>query len=208
MNNSGVGIGGWFVDQTEEQWDRVIDTNLKGAFLVTREVARWLQAAKQPDSIINVASIQGLRQASLVGPHAVSSADLVQLTKVMALELARHDIRVNVIAPGFIPVTATRDSCESPAGQQMLTRIPQRRFVQPQDLDGVLLLPVSDASLRVTGTVIAVDGVTSSASSDGSIRPVFRLAHARWTLGGCGLDSRRAGPVRVLAVRSQDETAG
>ena len=158
VNNSGIGTSGWVLDQTEEQWDSVLDTNLKGSFLVATEVARRLRDAKRGGSIINITSIQGLRQGAFVAPYSVSKAGLVQLTKVMALELARYQIRVNALAPGFIRTDVNVEFCDSAAGLAMLKRIPQRRFAQLEDLDGPLLLLASDASQLMTGTVIPIDG--------------------------------------------------
>jgi NAD(P)-dependent dehydrogenase (short-subunit alcohol dehydrogenase family) len=156
VNNSGVTSSAELLEQTEEQWDAVVDTNLRGAFLVATEVARHMRAAG--GSIINVSSILGLRQAGHVASYAVSKAGLVQLTKVMALELARYAIRVNALAPGYIETDLNRAFWASAAGAAMLKRIPQRRLGQPQDLDGPLLLLASDASRYMTGSIIAIDG--------------------------------------------------
>ncbi|HLY53977.1 MAG TPA: glucose 1-dehydrogenase [Stellaceae bacterium] len=158
INNSGVAVTRSFLDQTEEDWDKVLDTNLKGAFLVGGEVARQMRAHRRPGSIINIASVLGLRQAGGVASYAVSKAGLIQLTKVMALELARFNIRVNAIAPGYIATELNRDFLESDAGTAILKRVPQRQFGTPQDLDGVLLLLASDASRLMTGSVLVVDG--------------------------------------------------
>lgn len=158
VNNSGTTSSAAFLDQSEAAWDSVLDTNLKGAFLVAREAARSMRDANRGGSIINISSILGLRQVGHVAPYAVSKAGLVQLTKVMALELARFDIRVNAMAPGYIETDLNRDFWASPAGIAMLTRIPQRRLGRPEDLDGALLLLASDASRYMTGSVIAIDG--------------------------------------------------
>jgi NAD(P)-dependent dehydrogenase (short-subunit alcohol dehydrogenase family) len=101
VNNAGITSVGPVLEQTEEEWDSVIDTNLKGSFLVATEVARTLRTLKRGGSIINIASILGMRQSASVAPYAVSKAGLIQLTKILALELARFSIRVNSIAPGF-----------------------------------------------------------------------------------------------------------
>jgi NAD(P)-dependent dehydrogenase (short-subunit alcohol dehydrogenase family) len=158
VNNSGVTSVAAVLEETEEQWDAVLDTNLKGAFLVATEVARHMRAEKRAGSIINIASILGLRQSAQVAPYAVSKAGLVQLTKVMALELARFGIRVNALAPGYIKTDLNREYWQSPAGEALLKRIPQRRLGQIQDLDGALLLLASDASNYMTGSVISIDG--------------------------------------------------
>ena len=91
-------------------------------------------------------------------PYAVSKAGIVQMTKSLALEWARHNIRVNAIAPGYIETDLNRDFLESEGGQTLMKRIPQRRFGKPEDLEGTLLLLASDASDFMTGEVVAVDG--------------------------------------------------
>lgn len=158
VNNSGITINGPILDQTEAQWDQVNDTNLKGAFLVAAEVARLMKDQDGGGSIINIASILGLRQAGLVTPYAVSKAGLIQLTKSMALELARYRIRVNALAPGYFATDINKDVWDTPIGQALVKRIPQRRTGQMHDLDGPLLLLASDASSYMTGSVLAVDG--------------------------------------------------
>jgi NAD(P)-dependent dehydrogenase (short-subunit alcohol dehydrogenase family) len=158
VNNAGVTSNHGLLDETEEQWDAVVDTNLKGAFLVATEVARHMRAASRGGSIINIASILGLRQAGHVAPYAASKAGLVQLTKVMALEWARFAIRVNALAPGYIETDLNREFWGSPASAALVKRIPQRRLGQPEDLDGALLLLASDASRYMTGSIVAIDG--------------------------------------------------
>jgi len=158
VNNSGVTLSAEVLEHSETQWDHILDTNLKGAFLVASEVARQMREQNRGGSIINISSILGLRQAGHVAAYAVSKAGLVQLTKVMALELARFGIRVNALAPGYIETDLNREFWASPAGAAMLKRIPQRRLGRPEDLDGALLLLASDASCYMTGSIIAVDG--------------------------------------------------
>lgn len=158
VNNAGVVSSGAALDQTEEDWDAVIDTNLKGMFLMAQATMRRMRDDKRGGSIINIASILGLRQAGAVLPYAVSKAGVIQMTKTFALEVARHNIRVNAIAPGYIATDLNREFFESPAGQDMIRRIPQRRLGNQEDLDGPLLLLASDHSRYMTGSVITVDG--------------------------------------------------
>jgi NAD(P)-dependent dehydrogenase (short-subunit alcohol dehydrogenase family) len=112
----------------------------------------------QGGSIVNVASVLGLRVIAQVPAYAASKAALVQLTKAMALELARHRIRVNALAPGYIETGINRAFFASDAGQALIKRIPQRRIGTPQDLDGPLLLLASEAGAYMTGAIVAVDG--------------------------------------------------
>jgi NAD(P)-dependent dehydrogenase (short-subunit alcohol dehydrogenase family) len=158
VNNSGVTETVPLLDQTEEGWDRVLDTNLKGAFAVATEVARQMVGARRGGAIVNIASVVGLRQGGQLTAYATSKAALVQLTKQMALEWARYGIRVNALAPGYIETDFNRDFFQSPAGEAMIKRIPQRRLGQPADLDGALMLLLSDAAAYITGAVLPVDG--------------------------------------------------
>lgn len=158
INNSGLTANAAWLDQSESDWDNVLDTNLKGAFLMSSAFGRRWKAAGRPGSIINISSILGLRQAGGVGPYAVSKSGLIQMTKTMAFELARYSIRVNAIAPGYIETDINRGFWELPTGQAMLKRIPQRRLGRAEDLDGVVQLLASDASAYITGIVIPVDG--------------------------------------------------
>lgn len=158
INNAGVSVGKPALEQGESDWDQVLDTNLKGAWLVCTEAARRWVAAGRGGSIVNVASILGERVASGLAPYAASKAGLLQLTKALAMEWARHAIRVNALAPGYIETDLTREFLHSESGARMAARIPQRRFADPQDLDGAMLLLASSAGRRMTGTVVAVDG--------------------------------------------------
>jgi NAD(P)-dependent dehydrogenase (short-subunit alcohol dehydrogenase family) len=158
VNNAGVASQQKFVDAEEAAWDTVLDTNLKGAWLMSRALARHAIAAGRPAAIVNVASILGLRTASEVSAYAVSKAGLLHLTQVLALELARHRIRVNALAPGYIETDLNRGFLQSEAGKALVKRVPQRRAGVPEDLRGALLLLAGDASRYMTGSVIVVDG--------------------------------------------------
>jgi NAD(P)-dependent dehydrogenase (short-subunit alcohol dehydrogenase family) len=158
VNNAGVTVTKPLLEQTEEDWDSVVGTNLKGGWMVAQEAARRLVAAKKGGSIINIASILGERVAGGVAPYAISKAGLVQMTKAMALELARYDIRVNAILPGYVVTDLNRDFLLGAGGEKLRSRIPTRRFGQLEDLDGPVLLLASAAGRHMTGSVLAVDG--------------------------------------------------
>ncbi|MEG0053089.1 MAG: SDR family oxidoreductase [Comamonas sp.] len=158
VNNAGVTVTRPLLEQTEADFDSVLDTNLKGNWLVATEAARRMVAAGQGGSIINVASILGERVAGGVAPYAISKAGVIQATKAMALELARHRIRVNALLPGYVVTDLNRDFLHSDAGDKLRVRIPSRRFGEMTDLDGPLLLLASDAGAAMSGSTVAVDG--------------------------------------------------
>jgi len=158
VNNAGIVREGAALEQNESDWDAVIDTNLKGMFLLAQAAAKGMKERGTGGSIINIASILGLRQAGGVLPYAVSKAGVVQMTKVLALEWARYGIRVNAIAPGYFNTDLNSDLWETDLGKAMLKRVPQRRLGQLEDLDGPLLLLASDAGAYMTGSIIVVDG--------------------------------------------------
>ncbi len=158
VNNAGITNSKPLLDQTEADIDAILDTNLKGAMLVAVEAARRMRDAGTAGAIVNIASILGLRQGGHVTPYAVSKAGIIQMTKQLALELARHSIRVNAIAPGYFETELNSDFFDTPAGAALVKRVPQRRLGRLTDLDGVLLLLVSEASAYMTGSVVTVDG--------------------------------------------------
>ncbi len=157
INNAGVASGNSALDVTDREWRRVLDTNLDGAWIVAQECARRMRDSGG-GTIINTASILGCRVSSGVAPYAISKAGIVQMTKALALELARYNIRVNAIAPGYIATELNDTFLQSDAGQAILKRVPMRRFGTMQDLDGPVLLLASDASAYMTGAVIPIDG--------------------------------------------------
>ena len=158
VNNAGVVHSAPALEQSEADWDAVLDTNLKGVFLVAQAAAKAMRASSRGGTIINVASILGVRQAAAVLPYGVSKAGVIQMTKVLALELARFNVRVNALVPGYFDTELNRDFWSTDAGQALIRRVPQRRLGRPADLDGPLLLLASDASSFMTGSVLAVDG--------------------------------------------------
>ncbi|MCZ6509793.1 MAG: glucose 1-dehydrogenase [Alphaproteobacteria bacterium] len=159
VNNAGIPSAGRAIEMPEDEWDRVLDTNLKGAWLMAREVGRHMVEHETAGRIVNISSIIGVGTAAKrVLAYSVSKAGLVSLTKTMALELADKGICVNAIAPGYIETELNSDFLQSPAGQRIATRVPIGRFGETGDLDGVLLLLAGPAARYITGSVFTVDG--------------------------------------------------
>lgn len=164
INNAGTAVAKPLLEHTVGDWDRVIETNLKGAWLMAQEVARHMVRLGHGGSIINTGSILGLMATQQVPSYCASKAAVLHLTRAMAVELAPHGIRVNAIAPGYFESEMTHDYLASDAGRAMVKRIPLRRTGAPGDLDGVLLLLASDAGAYITGAVMTVDGGQSVGS--------------------------------------------
>lgn len=158
VNNAGISEAVPALSMSVQNWDRVLDTNLKGVFLVAQAAARRMQADGRGGSIVNVASILGHRVAGNLASYAASKAGVVRLTEALALEWARFGIRVNSLCPGYIETDLNREFFASDAGKALIRRIPQRRLGAPSDLDGALLLLASDAGRYMTGSSITVDG--------------------------------------------------
>lgn len=158
INNAGVTATNKALELELSDFDPIMEVNLKGAWLVAQKTAQRLVAAGKPGTIVNIASILGERVAGGVLAYTISKAGLVQMTKALALEWARHEIRVNALAPGYIETDINRDFMASDAGKRILLKVPQRRLGQMGDLDGPLLLLASDASRFMTGSIVPVDG--------------------------------------------------
>jgi NAD(P)-dependent dehydrogenase (short-subunit alcohol dehydrogenase family) len=165
VNNAGVEAGvETYLTLAEDGWDNVLETNLKGLWLMSREFSSRTAAAGAQRSIINISSILAGRQQKGVFPYAVSKAGVNQATKIMALEGAKLGIRVNALAPGYIYTNVSKALLDSDQADDVVRSIPQRRFGEFNDLDGPLLLLASDASAHMTGSVVVVDGGHSVSS--------------------------------------------
>ncbi len=158
INNAGIAIEKLSTEQTEADWDAVINANLKGAYFLATEMARRMIARKQEGNIVNVASVLGQSVMKFLSPYTISKAGIIQATKAMALELAGQRIRVNALAPGYIDTEMNHEFWATPAGEKLTKRIPQRRVGAESDLDGAIMLLASGASRYMTGSVVTVDG--------------------------------------------------
>jgi NAD(P)-dependent dehydrogenase (short-subunit alcohol dehydrogenase family) len=158
INNAG--IGGETVpalDVTREGWERVVATNLSAPFFAAQTFARGIVQRGGSGTIVNIASIVGLRTGGSLSAYAASKAGLIHLTRILALEWARHGIRVNALAPGYIRTELNAEFLDV-ASDAIAKRIPQRRIGTLDDIEGPLLFFASQASTYVTGTVLPVDG--------------------------------------------------
>jgi NAD(P)-dependent dehydrogenase (short-subunit alcohol dehydrogenase family) len=158
VNNSGITGRKPFLETSGAEWDEVLQTNLRGAFLMCREFARAAVAAGRGGRIVNVASILGLRTIKGVVPYCTSKAGMVHMTAVLAMELGPQGITVNALAPGYVETDLNRDFLRGPAGARIAGRVPLGRIGAAEDLDGALLLLVSDAGRFITGVTLPVDG--------------------------------------------------
>lgn len=158
INNAGVANPKGFLDLTEDDWDKVMGANFKGVRLVGREAARRLIEDNKPGSIINIGSILAHGAQPQQSAYAASKAAVVQLTKVMSLELFRHDIRVNALCPGYFRTEMNEGFFGSEAGKAYIARTPGHRLGELSELTLPLLMFASSASGFTTGTSLMVDG--------------------------------------------------
>ena len=158
VNNAGIAINKPLLEHKDEDWARVLSTNLTGAFTVARETARQMLRHGVKGRIVNIASIAARQAFSGLHGYAASKAGLEQLTRTLAVELGASGIAVNAIAPGYVETELTTDFLHSDAGEKLRRRVPLSRFGEPADLDGALLLLAGPGGRYMTGAVVTVDG--------------------------------------------------
>lgn len=167
VNNCGVSSTQRLLDVTEEDYNYVMDTNLRGAFFMAQQVARRMVARHKGDPkkehrIVNIASVAGLRVMPQIGVYCMSKAGVVQMTKAMAVEWGKYGINVNAICPGFISTEHNEDYFETDSGKKLLGLLPRQRTGKPEDLDGLLLLLAAEETHFINGAIItADDGMTA-----------------------------------------------
>jgi 2-deoxy-D-gluconate 3-dehydrogenase len=158
VNNAGILRLSPFLDFKEDDWDRVMDVNLRAVFLMSQAVARHLVARGTPGSIINIASMLSFQGSTKLASYTTSKTGILGLTRAMANELAKDAIRVNAIAPGYMETENTAALRKSPKGDVVLSLIPMARWGKPGDLQGPVVFLASAASAYVTGQTLVVDG--------------------------------------------------
>lgn len=157
VNNAGISKDNLLLRLTPEQWDEVMEVNLKSVYNMTKQVIRPMMKAKK-GSIINMSSIVGINGNAGQGSYAASKAGIIGFTKSIAIELGSRNVRVNAIAPGFIETDMTHYLKEGEAGQAFLSKIPMGRFGSAEEIGNTTLYLASDLSSYVTGQVISVCG--------------------------------------------------
>ncbi|MEO6069678.1 MAG: 3-oxoacyl-[acyl-carrier-protein] reductase [Chitinophagaceae bacterium] len=157
VNNAGISKDNLLMRMTEEQWDDVMNINLKSVFNMTKQVIRPMMKAKS-GSIINMSSIIGLMGNGGQGSYAASKAGIIGFTKSIAKELGSRNIRCNAVAPGFVETDMTGYLKEGEAADKYKAGIPLGRFGTAEDIANVTLFLASDLSSYVTGQVVSVDG--------------------------------------------------
>lgn len=160
VNNAGVAHPCDFLDITEEDWDRVLRVNLKGAFLLTQRVAKAMIAGKRRGAIVNMSSVNAVLAIPSIATYNVSKGGLAQLTRVSALALIDHGIRVNAVGPGTIATELARNAvmASDEARRRLMSRTPMKRLGEPSEVADAVAFLASDAASYITGETIYVDG--------------------------------------------------
>ena len=159
VNNAGVNIPKPAIDVSNEDWDTVFNTNLKGSFFLSTALARSWLSSGTAGAIVNISSQAGTVAIEERAAYGTSKAGLIHLTKILALEWARNGIRVNAVAPTFVRTELTESTLNRPDwAAELLDRIPIGRFGEPEDVVGAVAFLLSDAASLITGHTIAIDG--------------------------------------------------
>ena len=157
VNNAGIAVSKPALQQSAEDWDSVLDVNLRGCFLVAQEAAKRLVAAKRPGVVVNIASVLGERIIPGVVGYTAAKAGLLHMTRHLAVEWARHSIRVNAIAPGYIATELT-DVLSEDIRDVLLGQTPLGRLGEPEDIARTVRFLLSDDASFITGAILSVDG--------------------------------------------------
>ena len=161
VNNAGIANTKLLHEETYEDINRIVNTNLIGSLNVSRAVIPKMIENKS-GRIVNIASVLGHRPLSYVGAYSATKAALIQITKSQSIELARYNICVNAIAPGYIMTDINRHQLEGKAGEMLKRKIPLRRFADINELDLLISMLLNKNNSYMTGSIIAIDGGLSA----------------------------------------------
>ncbi|MBM4761836.1 SDR family oxidoreductase [Bacillus sp. B15-48] len=162
VNNAGANVTKYAVEVTEEEWDYIYDVNIKGLFFACQEAAK-IMIEQNSGKIINISSVGGAKPYKRIGPYTSSKAAVIHLTKSLAAEWARHNIRVNSIAPGLIGTEINERERENQDWLEgAIKSIPLRRLGEPKDISQIALFLITDAADYITGQTFYIDGGTLS----------------------------------------------
>lgn len=164
VNSAGVTLGRLALEMTGEEWDAVLDVNLKGTFFMSREMGRHLVATRRGGSIISVASTHGVLGFPTRSAYGISKGAIIQMTRMLAIEWAEHAIRVNAIAPGTVETPTRKVFFDANPGQRevMIQRIPLKRFGTPEEMAGAVSYLASAQGVYITGQTLLLDGGLTS----------------------------------------------
>jgi len=159
VNNAGLNVPKLAVDDTEQDWDRVLDVDLKGVFFMTQAVAKKAMIPQEGGNVVNIASMMGVVGYTYRAAYCSAKAGVLNLTRVLSFEWAKHQIRVNAVAPTFVDTPLTRPMFEDPEFKaDVLRRIPLGRLATPEEIAGAVVYLASPAAAMVTGHTLLVDG--------------------------------------------------
>ena len=162
VNNSGISGPSWAVEQESKDWDEVINTNLRGTFLMCREVGRSMIKRKK-GVVVNIASVAGMIGIQKLAAYSSSKGGVIQLTKTLAQEWAKYGVRVNALAPGYFLTDINKDYFSTESGRKMIeNHIPLNRIGIDHELSGAIIFLASEASSFMTGSTLVIDGGQSS----------------------------------------------
>lgn len=157
-NNAGIAVPQWALEVTEDDWDKTMNTNLKGMWCVAQVAAQRMIDKGTGGSIINTASVLGLKVAPTQSVYSISKAAVVQMTKALSIEFQRFGVRVNAICPGYFVTEINNEFLETDYGQKMIKATPAKRAGRLEELEAPMLMLASDAASFVTGVALPVDG--------------------------------------------------